>query len=399
MRYTHLLPEERPQLRFLDGMRGLLVFSVVAGHAIGYSGERGAVAEWSPPLGKLLLAAELRVPVFFVLSGYALMIAVSRDPQFRVRGGFRGHVRRRARRLLPPYFAALALSLGLIWAVPLLRAPAGTAWDSRIPVTPESVVTHLLLVHNVSPDTFFRINAPLWTMAVEWQLGLLLPLLVVVWRRTSGIAVLVALAALAAGSSVTGVLEWSAPVLAPLFGLGMVTASVVHRTGPVGPISHALLRRRRIGPLVAAAALALAVAVGIIGETNIGAVPTIAIRWFLAGVAAAVFLAVMTHRERTSCDSPASGVVRKVLTFQPLCLLGLVSYSVYLVHNPLLALGNLLFLRLGLSVPSLVVLQLLITVPSVVLIGALFAWVIERPCMNSHQRQAFGQMLGRRSVP
>jgi peptidoglycan/LPS O-acetylase OafA/YrhL len=78
---------------------------------------------------------------------------------------------------------------------------------------------------------------------------------------------------------------------------------------------------------------------------------------------------------------------------------GLVSYSVFLVHSPLLALGNLLLLPFGLPTPTQFGLMLFLVAPAVVAVCVVFAMVIERPFMNSHQRALLGELFGRRAVP
>jgi peptidoglycan/LPS O-acetylase OafA/YrhL len=383
----------RPQLDFLDGFRGALVLLVVTGHAIGYSGLRGEIAGADPALGQFLVAVELRVPMFFVLSGYVLMIAVARDPELRLRGGMAGHVRRRARRLLLPYFAALALSLGLIATVPLLQIPAGTAWDPRIPVTWESVVTHALLVHNFLPEGFFRINAPLWTMAVEWQLGLLMPLLLVFWRRRSPLVVILLLLLLAGASSATGVMDWSAPILLPLFALGMYAAHVTHRDDVADPVTTAILGRRWLGMTCCTVLIVGAVLVGMLEASMLRGLPTIALRWALAGSAAAIFLALVTHRQSVSAHSPTTALAHDVLAWAPLRHVGLISYSAYLIHSPILAIANLVMIGTGLPTALIVVLQLLVTTPVVFVVGLLFAVCFERPVMSARQRAALDRLL------
>jgi peptidoglycan/LPS O-acetylase OafA/YrhL len=62
---------------------------------------------------------------------------------------FRPFLRRRALRPLPPYFAALAVSLLLIGTVAPLRVARGTTWDDSLPAFGTgAIASHLLLVHN-----------------------------------------------------------------------------------------------------------------------------------------------------------------------------------------------------------------------------------------------------------
>ena len=64
------------------------------------------------------------VAVFIVLSGFCLMLPVTRDPNGRLPGGFAAYLGRRARRILPPYYAALGMCWIAIALIPALRQPA-----------------------------------------------------------------------------------------------------------------------------------------------------------------------------------------------------------------------------------------------------------------------------------
>src|SRR4051812_41118914 len=73
------------------------------------------------------------VAIFIVLSGYCLMLPVARRGESQLKGGFGSYLGRRAFRILPPYFAALGLSLLLIASSATLRRASGTIWDDSLP--------------------------------------------------------------------------------------------------------------------------------------------------------------------------------------------------------------------------------------------------------------------------
>ena len=50
-------------------------------------------------------------------------------------------------------------------------------------MTTAGVLTHLALVHNVNTSTLLQINGPMWSIAVECQIYVLFPLLILARRR------------------------------------------------------------------------------------------------------------------------------------------------------------------------------------------------------------------------
>src|SRR5690242_1935820 len=118
------------------------------------------------------------VVVFIVLSGFSLALSPARHG-WRLDGAW-SFARRRARRILPAYWAALAFSLAAAW---LVDRPPGQA-----PPGMKSVVVNGLLVQNLvgAPTP----NRAFWSLAVEAQLYLAFPLLLLMVRRWGAVAML-----------------------------------------------------------------------------------------------------------------------------------------------------------------------------------------------------------------
>ena len=96
----------------------------------------------------LLLFGHFGVSVFIILSGYCLMLPVARSPDGLIPGGSQAFLWRRARRILPPYYAALMLAL-LLALMPGMNRPSGTRWDQALPAwEPGAILSHLLLIQN-----------------------------------------------------------------------------------------------------------------------------------------------------------------------------------------------------------------------------------------------------------
>ncbi len=108
-------PTRPGRVAFLDGLRALAALAVLAHHAystvypIDY-GRRpsGALGYLTGPL----MYGHFAVTAFIVLAGYSLTLSAAGNGG-RLRGGLGGFVKRRGRRILPPYWLALLLSPGL----------------------------------------------------------------------------------------------------------------------------------------------------------------------------------------------------------------------------------------------------------------------------------------------
>jgi peptidoglycan/LPS O-acetylase OafA/YrhL len=270
------------------------------------------------------------VAMFIVLSGYCLMLPVARSTDGRLAGGFWGYLKRRARRILPPYYAAVALSLAFIAAIPSLREPTGTIWDGTTPAfTPGPLLSHLLLVHNLSDDWIHRINGPLWSVATEWQIYFLFPLMMLpVWRRFGTVAMVVVSFAvgLLPHFALGGLLEKTYPWYVGLFALGGAAAAV-----NFSPDER--VRRFRDAVPWPALTTVLWIATAVVGFG--WARFWWAHLWFadtVLGVATACLLVRCTNAASRG-DRPIS---LRVFESRAALLVGRFSYSLYLVHMPVL---------------------------------------------------------------
>jgi peptidoglycan/LPS O-acetylase OafA/YrhL len=388
----------RLDLAHIDGMRGILAALVVVAHTVQFTGVAGSVAASMPFVYRVLSAGDLRVPAFIAISGFTMMIAVSGRHDLRLGTSYGAYAKRRIRRLVPPYLAALVLALALIAFVPVMNEPHGTVWDDKLPVTLQGIVTHVFLLHNLSPEWITSINGTLWSLPIEMQLTLLMPVLLLLWRRTHPVVVIVVSFALAVLSIATGVGAWSAPHFLGVFGVGMYGAFLVigseddlRRRRPRAV--QRMLRHQRSVLVVALVVLTAAFA-------QVAAAPGIvhsAVTGTVAGFGITLLLMVLAEGQRTG--RVGTHGVRRFLGGRRLVQSGLVSYSVFLVHSPLLALGNLLLLPLGLPTPAQFGLMLFVVAPVVVAVCVVFAVLVERPFMNSHQRALLGELFGRRAVP
>ncbi|MDN3311613.1 acyltransferase [Microbacterium oryzae] len=356
---------------FLDGIRGLAALAVVLYHAFLFTGLTDQSTEQLPIVGAIIGWGYLGVPVFIVLSGFLL--------RYKFERGARRYFRDRARRILPPYYAALLVSLALIALVPVLQVESGTAWDTKVPVTVPSVLSHLFLVQNLSGSWAVSINGPMWSIAVEWQIYFILPLLLLPLRRLVHPLVLVGIM-----TTITvlppvalGVGTVAHPWLVTLFAMGMAAAEYAK-----GASFHAW----QVAATSAWVAVVLLVTSFVRSEEVSGL-------WFSETVAGAVAALVIGLMARGQAEGRVSRT-REFLGSKPLEYAGLVSYSVYLLHSPLLGLGNLLTLPLDLPLLARWALMTFLVAPIAIAISIGFFYLAERPFINSRQREVQRELKG-----
>jgi peptidoglycan/LPS O-acetylase OafA/YrhL len=347
---------DRHRLAGLDGIRGLAALFVVLHHCWLMSFP-GYPANTGPTWTGWLVYGHLAVVVFIVLSGFSLTIAPARsDWQL---GGTRRFFRRRAWRILPPYWAALILSLVIAWTL-IPQPGAGEP-------TGKSVYVHGLLLQDIfgSPSP----NGAFWSIAIEAQLYLVLPLMLLIRRRVGAAVLLglvttivIAIELLSSWVRVIAMLQRLTPQMAVLFTLGVVAAGVV--------AGRTWLRRL---PWPGLALLATVPVLLLILRQ--GPEWTVAhYFWVDLAVGPAVSLLLIA----ISLDRPTSLV--RWLDTRPMRKLGSFSYSLYLTHAPVV----IVVYHFGVAphvargVPAFLV-TLVVVVPVTLALARVFASMFELP--------------------
>ena len=342
----------------LDGIRGLAALFVVLHHTFlmafpGYPRIVGPLwAGW-------LIYGHFAVAVFIVLSGFSLAVAPARAG-WRL-DGIGKFFFRRAWRILPTYWPALAFSLAIAWW-------ATTQPGEAVP-TAKSVVVNGLLVQDAvgAPSP----NGAFWSIAVEAQLYFVFPFLIMTMRRF-GAQVLLGLVAtsvilidlLAPHASLIDKLLRLTPQFAVLFAMGIVAAGVVR-----------ISRRRRRARLSLGWRSVIAAVPVLIGIAVQGSVWTLDHLFWIdiaLGPAVALFIAAV-----------ASGGPARVVAFlesRPLKSLGSFSYSLYLIHAPIVVAWYVLVIQpaFGHGTDAFLV-ALLTGVPFALIVARLFAALFELP--------------------
>ncbi len=331
--------DSKVRLNYLHGIRGIAALYVVLFHiCLDYKSMIGAqeLPLWVKlPVG-LLSQGHGAVAVFILLSGYCLMLPVIKSADRELRGGFWGYIKRRARRIIPPYYVAMLLSLLLTAFIPVAMMPlAGWHWGSGQPsFTPAVLLSHIFLVHNLRSEWMFKIDPPMWSVGLEWQIYFFFPLLLPVWRRFGSVPLL--LAAFSLSVLFHDVLPFSGMIL--LFALGMFGAIVGFSQ------ERALVQLRQNVPWNRLSILFFVGFAAVAVFNNDAGF----IKDFLIGISTLCLIIAYTSFLTERSIAPA-------LLFLPLLEskfafgLGIFSYSLYLMHAPVLALFQLWLNSLDLS--------------------------------------------------
>ena len=248
------------------------------------------------------------LPIFFVVSGFCIHLTYCQP-----RSDLKAFYIRRFFRIYPPYLLAL---LVFTFFYPLTRIPFTklTYWGQ--------FVTHLLLCHNVSELSIVAINAPFWTIAIEVQLYLIFPLILIFARRYSYARALLVLALIEFSLQLFAVIVYEKPPGyapawlrgSPFFfcfswGLGAAIADAY--------LSGKPLALMRIHPLV-------------------WLVPGILTSTFPAYEFSFAFFALFTASIITRHLSKSQVEERPSYLHRIIRITGIYSYSIYLLHDPIL---------------------------------------------------------------
>ncbi|HTV63244.1 MAG TPA: acyltransferase [Verrucomicrobiae bacterium] len=171
---------------FLDYFRGVAILSVFLFHSLDASFHHSSLPwhGWLPDFSVskaflFLLPVTIGwagVAIFFVISGFCIHYSF-----YQQGGNWRAFFIRRFFRIYPPYFFVVLLFALLYLSNGLNFSHQYVDWYQ--------VIMHLLLIHNFDPLSYQAISPSFWSIAIEVQLYLIYPLLLMLvarfgWRRT-----------------------------------------------------------------------------------------------------------------------------------------------------------------------------------------------------------------------
>jgi peptidoglycan/LPS O-acetylase OafA/YrhL len=362
------------RLQALDSLRGLaaasvtfyhclLVFpwshAILAGSGTPYaeSGDRLALALTATPVG-LLWAGREAVLLFFVLSGFVLALSFEQG----ARPSYLAFAAKRIVRLILPCAAVVAvLALAVPWIDPAPRSELSdwfnASWNEEL--RPGFLLGHALLLLGDYP-----LNNPMWTLHYELRISLLFP----------------AIALLAAAGGMATLAGAVAAVFACLvemrfLGTGALTTLLFLPHFALGALLS--YRRQWVAQWVGTRSATLGAALWglcylLLTFRWLVAAPDLVLD-LISGSGAALLLALVLGSAR----------LQAALSWAPLQRLGEVSYSLYLVHVPVL-LAALHLAPAGLPAWLPVALTPLLAI----LLALLLHRVVEAPAMRLSRRLA-----------
>lgn len=344
----------------IDGLRAVAVLVVIFYHAHlpGFDG------------------GFLGVDIFFVISGYLITGIIAGEI---ANGSFSivGFYDRRARRIFPALFATLFLTALGGWALML---------PGDLRVLGQSIVATVAFANNIllwkTSGYFDIVNdfKPLmhsWSLAVEEQYYLFIPLLM----------------ALLAGP------RFRSRALIAMGMLSLASFAVAVVSAQRAPVSDFLMLSSRLWEIGAGSLVALALRGRGEPLKQASLLSALGFALILASIALlgeslsapnwATLIPVIGTCLLLGAHAPA-GPVARLLGSPPLRAIGLISYSAYLLHQPLFA-----FIRLA-SLTRPDPLFMAAMVPVVLIAAAGFWWFIERPFRDRRRisRRALVGTLG-----
>ena len=211
---------ERSSAR-IESLRALAALGVLFGHAYGWSHHWNGIFATFP--GRVVLSGGFGVFLFFALSGYLLFLPFARAAFGSAeRIDLRRYAINRAVRILPLYYVVIGTYL-----VIHDQGVAGQWWR------------FLLFLEGFSADTVAKVDPPAWSLVVEVQFYVLLPLFAWLVARAGGrslaraalfvaglgvAAFVVRMLTVTTADSVTAVWRYSLPATCVFFFPGLLLA-------------------------------------------------------------------------------------------------------------------------------------------------------------------------------
>lgn len=344
------------RMPLIDALKALAAMLVLLTHFSSYGPLAAGANDAFPALfGWFYDYGRLAVQIFLVIAGFLAARGLSAHGQ-ALAGSPLALIRKRYVRLAIPYLAAIGLAI--------VAAAIADQWmdDDAIPAraTLRQWLAHALLLHSILGID--SLSAGAWYIAIDFQLFALMTILL-----------------------------WSGRVkfLAPALVLAMATLSLFWFNRDASLDNWALYFFGAYG-LGAAAWWAadrkqLSLWLGIIFTIGVAAL----VLDFRLRIALALGVAMLLGFGRRS------GLLEKFPSIAPLPFLGQISYSIFLVHFPVLLLANGIYAKLELSSPVSAIFGLVLALTASIAAASLFYRWIESPAASQRISGTLGWLFGK----
>jgi len=363
----------------LDGLRGIACLLVFGVHFNQIAQVKGELSYFD--LSRFLENGNIGVALFFSLSGMLLSLPFWRAKLAeQANPDLLKYLVNRMARILPAYYLCL-ISLAIL----------NQLWTKEQGMAIFGM--HLVMALNFADWSIFAINPPFWTIAVEMQFYLLLPLIFLALSRCSALISLALLAGIgllgyaltyalaahqsdtAAQATISPMLQYSLLAHLPHFVLGILAAKVFLSTNE----SNSMVRR--FAPLTSWLCVLVCMIIMATpaddwlsipyGHYNLPYIP--------------ILLSLLI------CTAPFAKSLKSILESAPLRILGLLSYGVYIYHLPILSFTAKILKRIDVLPGSHPALFFLISFSLTLLIAFLSLVWVESPFLrlkNKFQKQS-----------
>jgi len=381
------MPPSQTRYYQLDTLRGLAALAVVIHHCLKipstFDNTTAAFLLNKTPLGIVQVGSEA-VALFFILSGFVLALPFLERPV-----PYRQYIVKRVCRIWLPYLAALGMAIILVLTVSRGRIPElgnwfNSAWTT--PITATMVVNHFFLIGTFNTDT---LNGPFWSLVHEMRVSIIFPLIpLLVLQLTHKKTILLSITLIGSGMLLSYFLwpriGWYANLFLTVNVIGLFIAGTL-----IAKQRHAIVKwfSRRSYPLKLSL---LAVAILLFTVESWSSLlhtqhfygKSFITMWFVnAGAALLLIIAI------------SSSSLTRILTWRPLHFLGLISFSIYLLH------ANVLWGYVHLLYQTVPMWQIwLLTMITTILLATVSYYLVERPSIKLGHYLA-GKIAGAKPSP
>ena len=335
------MKRDEEHISFLDPIRGVAILSVFLFHTVYNSFwyfQHSTELVWNGAFIRhiddtaqgdksllVILPATLGwvgVAIFFVVSGFCIHLSHERS---RLKS-FKVFFIRRFFRIYPPYLLAM-LACAMVY--PLTHAHT----DARMADMPGQIISHIFLYFTLFDAYHGGINASLWSIAVESQLYLLYPLLLWLalrfgWRHTLWVTALIELSFRSAEGIKQFYHPWANPGGDFIWWYTYMPLSFWFSWSVGAVLAEAYLKKQPL-PFLKMPGWIWAVLFGVCYMVR----PLFPFCFPLAALTTASVIAYLLSRP--AFELPSKGWLG--LPLRHLRWVGIVSYSAYLLHGPILS--------------------------------------------------------------